>query len=174
MSDQIRKELLFWCIYVFAGIVITFAYDMIRIFRNVTGHIKGLQSIEDILFWMFSTVFLFRLLYQLNNGLIRWFAVFGLFCGMLLYKKIFSETYVCFMSTIIKRVLDFVVKVFRVPLNLVKRAFLRGFRQIKSIIFVIKKKLTGNIKKVNIYLCKHFYVNNEKKDNGKKNDTWNK
>lgn len=173
MSEQIVKELTFWVIYVFAGIAITFVYDLIRILRRVFKHPKGFQSFEDILFWMFSTVFLFRLLYQLNNGIIRWFAVFGLFCGMLFYKKIFSETFVCFMSTIIKRVQDFVVKVATVPLNLVKHAFLKGSRCVKALFLKIKKKLTGNIKKVNIDLCKHYYVN-KKKVNGNKNEPWNK
>ena len=59
------------------------------------------------------------------------------------------------MSTIIRRILDIVVRILRVPLNFVKRPILKGLRALKSSKNRLKKKLTANIKEGKITLCKH-------------------
>lgn len=91
----------------------------------------------------------------MNAGTLRWFAVFGLATGMFLYKKIFRDFLVNFMSTVIRRILDIVVRILSIPLNFVKRPVLKGLRAIRSGRNRLKKKLTANIKEGKITLCKH-------------------
>jgi len=162
MSVEIVNESVFWLYCVMTGIAITIVYDVLRILRNVVKHPYFLVAIEDIVFWIFVSVVLFLLLYYLNNGTLRWFAVFGLFFGMVFYKKFFGEILVNFMSTILNRILYLVVRALDVPLRLVKTAFFGIFRRLKTGWREVKKKLTGNIKGFKIVLCKR--KNKKKRD----------
>ncbi len=162
MSIEIINESVFWLYCFLTGIAITIVYDFLRILRNVVKHPYMMVAMEDIFFWIFVSVVLFLLLYHMNNGTVRWFAVFGLFVGMLFYKKIFGDFLVIFMSTILGRILHLVVRTLSVPLKLVKTAFFKGFRGIKRRLAEVKKKLTGDIKEVKIVLCKH--KNKKKRD----------
>ena len=155
MSAEVVDQGIFWLSCFITGAVITFIYDQIRIVRRVLPHGSVLVAVEDILFWFFAAIVIFSLLYRMNAGTLRWFAVFGLAAGMYLYKKIFREFLVNFMSTIIRRILDIVVRILGVPLNFVKRPILKGLRAIKSGKNRLKKKLTANIKEGKITLCKH-------------------
>ena len=91
MSAEIINESVFWLYCFSTGVAITIVYDVLRILRNVLKHPNALIALEDICFWAFVSVVLFLLLYHLNNGTVRWFAVFGLFAGMVFYKKIFGD-----------------------------------------------------------------------------------
>ena len=142
---------IFWLFCFVTGAVITFIYDQIRIVRRVLPHGSVLVAIEDLLFWLFAGIVIFSLLYRMNAG----FAVFGLATGMFLYKKIFRDFLVNFMSTVIRRILDIVVRILSIPLNFVKRPVLKGLRAVKGRRNRLKKKLTANIKEGKITLCKH-------------------
>ncbi|MBQ8527403.1 MAG: spore cortex biosynthesis protein YabQ [Lachnospiraceae bacterium] len=169
MSAEIVNESVFWLYCFLTGMAITMVYDLLRILRRVVKHPYGLVAVEDIAFWIFVSVALFLLLYHMNNGTLRWFAVFGLFAGMFFYKKIFGDFFVGFMSTIIKRILHLVVLVLSPPLKLVKSAFYKGLNGFKRWWRRSKNKLTGNIKRVKITLCKHKNVKKrDSNESGKK------
>ncbi len=155
MSAEVINESILWASCFLTGILITMVYDVLRVIRKVIKHKYFFVALEDILFWIYAAVTLFRLLYHMNHGALRWFAVFGLFVGMLIYKKIFGDKLVIFMSTILGRILYLVVRIISPPLKLVKTAFLRAFKGFKSGFSRLKKKLTGDIKGVKIILCKH-------------------
>lgn len=155
MSAEVIDQGIFWLFCFVTGVVITFIYDQIRIVRRVLPHGSVLVAIEDLLFWLFAGIVIFSLLYRMNAGTLRWFAVFGLATGMFLYKKIFRDFLVNFMSTVIRRILDIVVRILGIPLNFVKRPVIKGLRAIRSGRNRLKKKLTANIKEGKITLCKH-------------------
>lgn len=166
MSADVVNESLFWLSCFVTGILITMLYDVLRILRRVIPHGGFLTSLEDSLFWVFVTILLFLLLYHMNNGTLRWFAVFGLFAGMWIYKKIFGNHIVDFMSTIISYILHLVVRACSVPLKLVKSAFLAALGKVRPPALRLKKQLTGDIKKVKITLCKH-----NRPEKGKQNES---
>jgi spore cortex biosynthesis protein YabQ len=159
MSGQIINEGIFLLYCLLSGICITIVYDCLRIFRRVRHHGTAWIAIEDLFFWLVTAIFLFYVLYKTNNGVIRWFSIAGVGIGMLIYKYTIGEHLVEFMSTIIKRAQHLVSKVLTVLFRPVKRLYNRALgkwkkhkRKMKK---QIKKKLTGNIKKVKITLCKH-------------------
>ena len=171
MSTFIIEQFWFGVYCILFGIFITLLYDLLLIARAVIPHSSFWVSVEDFLFWIGAAFGIFMLLYRMNYGELRWAAVLLLFLGMLLYKKIFGNILVTFMSTIIKRTLHLVVRVLRVPLKLVKRLFFQGFRRIKKCAGAQKNKLTGNIKKVNMILCKHRRVPKKTGKKGKKDES---
>ena len=169
MSAEIVNESVFWFYCFVTGVMITCVYDVFRVARRVIRHSYIFVALEDILFWIFVSVALFLLLYHMNNGTLRWFAVLGLFAGMYFYKKIFGDKLVIFMSTIINRILHIVVSVAEPPLKLVKAAILKGLRVVKGDVSRRKNQLTGNIKKVKIDLCKH--KKQKKRDSNESDNT---
>lgn len=171
MSAFIIEQFWFGIYCLLFGIFITLLYDMLLIIRAVIPHSAFWVSVEDFCFWIGAAFGIFRLLYQMNYGKLRWAAVFLLFLGMLLYKKIFGNNLVIFMSTILKRTLHLVVHVLGIPLKLVKGLFLKGFQRAKVCFDRQKNKLTGNIKKVNMILCKHRRVTKKARKKGKKNES---
>lgn len=158
MSAQIVEEGRFLLYCFLAGICITVVYDGLRIFRRVKRHKAAWIAFEDLVFWIAAALFLFYVLYKTNNGVIRWFSIAGAGAGMLIYKFAIGEHLVEIMSTIIRQILDVVAKGARILLRPARRLFNRvsgkwkkGKRKFKK---QVKKKLTSQIKKVKITLCK--------------------
>lgn len=94
----------------FMGVFITFIYDLLRIFRRVIPHGSFFVSLEDMFFWIYCAAEVFLMMYHEGNGTLRWFAVLGAMVGMLLYKKIFSELLVKYVSMLLKKLLGILGK----------------------------------------------------------------
>jgi len=103
------------------SIFITFVYDILRIIRRVIPHGILLVSLEDIGFWIYCEVKVFLLMYHESNGTLRWFAVLGALVGMILYKKLVSPFFVKYISMLLQKILNVIVKIgskILKPLNL--------------------------------------------------------
>ncbi len=89
------------------GIFITFIYDILRILRRVFVHNGFFISLEDFIFWMYTTLRVFYMLQTQSNGTLRWFAVMGALFGMFLYKRLFSPFFVKWVSFILRKPVEF-------------------------------------------------------------------
>ena len=162
MSQDIINEVYFFAGAIGMGIIITFVYDFILIVRRVVKHSLFFISLEDFLFWAACAVGVFYMLYEENNGILRWFAVLGAAFGMLLYKKIIGMHFVRIVSLVIEKEIHVVSKVFGVIFKPFRWMFRKAgnsvdslHRRKKKIFKYTKKKLTGLIKMLKITLCKH-------------------
>lgn len=155
MSPEIINESHFLFYSILSGIIITVVYDAIKIIRNVIPHNGFFEALEDTIFWIFASLFLFSMLYKVNNGTVRWFAIAGTFVGMLVYKKTLGQYIVEIMSTIINQILHVVFQALSFLFSPVKWLISRGCRILKKMKKYSKKQLTDNAKKVKILLCKH-------------------
>ncbi len=99
------------------GIFITFLYDWLRIFRRVVPHSGFWISAEDIAFWIYCAGEVFLLMHHESNGSLRWFAILGALTGMLLYKKLISPFFVKYVSYVLQRLIDILVKIVRIVLT---------------------------------------------------------
>lgn len=154
MSAEVIDQGIFWLFCFVTGAVITFIYDQIRIVRRVLPHGSVLVAIEDLLFWLFAGIVIFSLLYRMNAGTLRWFAVFGLATGMFLYKKIF-RVFGKFYVNSYTPYTRYSGAYSGHPTKLCKTPSYKGLRAIRSGRNRLKKKLTANIKEGKITLCKH-------------------
>lgn len=161
MSQNIVNEVTFLLHSFLMGILITFVYDGFLILRRLIRHNLFLISLEDMIFWIACAIGVFYMLYEENNGVLRWFAVFGATLGMIVYKKSISSLIVNIMSTIIEYILRALYKVLRIlfrPLgfagkkicHICKRSSGKGRKVCKC----LKNKLTGRLKLLKITLCK--------------------
>lgn len=140
MSETIFREMEFLGNSVLTGIFLLIIYDGLRILRRTIPHSRGVVNIEDFMYWLAVTFFVFSLLYRENDGGIRWFAVLGIFCGMLLYSFTVSPFIVRFFSFILGKVVKVVMRIVKFlwkPLEVAKKGLKK---QWKTIRMVIRKK----------------------------------
>ena len=165
MSQGILMEVDFFVNSLIVGIVITFAYDWLLILRRCIRHNIVFISIEDILFWLACALGVFYVLYNENNGILRWFAVCGATIGMILYKKLVSPLFVKFTSDLIITAFKLLVKpilfICRKIFSLLRKIFLFlqkkyifCYKKAKKVNRIAKKKLTIKARLIKIYLCK--------------------
>ncbi len=120
MNDAILVELRFFGISVFWGMLLLVIYDLLRILRRIMKHNNFLITIEDIIYWITSSILIFRMMYQQNNGIIRGFSIMAMLLGMLLYHEVLSEGLVTIVSGIlnktiqgISKLISFILRPFR-------------------------------------------------------------
>ena len=80
-----HEELLMAADAFLAGVFLAVCYDILRIFRNIAEHSSFWIGIEDILYWCASGIYLFELIYQENDGMIRLYVLFFTGAGALMY-----------------------------------------------------------------------------------------
>lgn len=161
MSQDIVQEVVFFLHSILMGLVITFAYDWILVFRKLFRHGRFLMSVEDFIYWFLCGIGVFYMLYKENNGVLRWFAVMGAALGMLFYKLAIKNRFVYIMSTCIHKIMWLISHVIQVVLKPLKclffsaRRFVRFIcRKLKKVKEFIKKRLTVCLKTIRMILCK--------------------
>ncbi len=82
MSEVILWEIRFFIQSLLLGGILRAAYDLLLIIRIIkeAGNIR--IALEDFFYWMICCYFVFGLLYENNNGILRGFALCGIVIGM--------------------------------------------------------------------------------------------
>ena len=91
MSMQIRFEAWLLLLSLLVGCWLMLVYDLLRVLRLMIKHSSFVMGIEDFFYWIHAGTATFMLLYELNDGGVRMYAVAGVFTGMILYDKIGSR-----------------------------------------------------------------------------------
>ena len=166
LSESIYHEVHFLQYSFFLGIIITFVYDNIRVFRRVIRHNTFFISIEDLFFWIGVSLSIFLLQYRENEGVFRWFSVVGAFLGMLLYKKTLSRFYVRKMSILFRKILKLLYIFFSFifsPIYFVEKKIGNIFKMLgrhaRQSASKQKIRLTSYRKMIKMTLCKHIKKN---------------
>lgn len=77
----IGMEAVIFLYAVLSGIVIFSGYHILYMFRRLISHSVFLVGIEDLLYWISVSVYLFRQMYHTTFGSIRWYFVLGVIFG---------------------------------------------------------------------------------------------
>lgn len=80
----IEKELSVFMQAALAGNLVYLVYSAIRVVRRIVKHNLFFVSLEDLIFWIGTGIFLFVKIYQTSNGSIRWYFVIGVLTGGIL------------------------------------------------------------------------------------------
>lgn len=114
MSETISAELFFFLHAALTGILLSVVYDLFRILRRVYTHGCFLIAVEDACYWLGSALYITYVLMKENDGVIRWYFIFGILLGMLLYNLTISRYLVEPLSKFINYILHFVRKILRI------------------------------------------------------------
>ena len=106
MNPAITTELQFFLLSILWGGTLLLAYDVLRIFRRLVKHGVLLIAIEDLIFWVLASLFLFIMIFRENNGIIRGFSIIGMLIGLVLYHFSISEWLVKRITQLIQTLLS--------------------------------------------------------------------
>ena len=102
--------------YVFAmilyGVVVSFSYHILLFIRTLFFHTKEFVDAQDILFLSGAGFFFFFVMYEKNNGILRWYAFVGFLVGIYCYINSFGKI----LEVIRKRLLQKLRKPLRIKL----------------------------------------------------------
>ena len=115
MNYAISVELQFFLISVLWGVLLLLVYDVLRILRRVVKHDGFFIALEDLIFWVCASLFIFIMMYKENNGVIRGFSIMGMAIGTIIYHFTISEFFVDIVTKIIHTLLSplvFIIKQF--------------------------------------------------------------
>lgn len=147
VSESIGNEAVFFGTSILCGMGLVFVYDVFRIFRRIVPHGNIWIGIEDICYWFFSTIVVFLLLYQKNDGMMRAFSFLGIFLGGILYALLFSRLIVKICVLVLGTILKFFGKLTGTAL----RPVLKTGKKIRT--FLVKQ-LKKFYKAIKMGLCK--------------------
>lgn len=119
-------------------------YDIVRIFRNIVKHGTILMAVEDILYWLLCAVGIFAMLYQENDGLLRWFVLGGVAVGMLLENSLVSPFVIRIFVRVIRAWLKIIQKMLRFfgrPLKKLCLFFRKELKKIRKAIKIGLKRI---------------------------------
>lgn len=85
------NELLLFLRSLLYGAVMAAGYDFLRIIRRIICHNTVFVIVEDILYWIAGSLFLFVKIYQQNDGVLRGYIFIGLIVGMVLWHYTLGE-----------------------------------------------------------------------------------
>jgi hypothetical protein len=117
MSLQIREEVILLLMSVYGGVVLVLCYDVIRIFRRLFTVSVFRVIAEDIIFWTFSSIFMFQILMKYNYGIPRYFAVGTTIGSMALFEWAIGRHFVREVSKVLKKIMNTLLK----PLKKIKK-----------------------------------------------------
>ncbi len=146
MNEEIIMQLQFFAISILWGGIILLIYDVLRIFRRLKKHGNIMIAAQDILFWIAASIFIFVMIYQVNNGIIRGFCVMGMAIGMVIYHFIISELFV----EMVTRLFRLLLKPFGIAFGFIRKAGRAVGTRGKKAVKFIKSQLKKGMKSVKI------------------------
>lgn len=155
VSGSILQEADFFGVSLLCGCLMVLLYDVLRVFRRLVAHGTVWIAVEDICYWLLCVVFIFAMLYQKNDGLIRGFAIGGIGIGMLFYNHFISPWSIKGIVWLTKKVIALLLFPLRLLNRLTKRP--RAFVKRKSLRLLKRgKKLLKKVyKAVRMVISKH-------------------
>ncbi|MFW5675451.1 MAG: spore cortex biosynthesis protein YabQ [Acetivibrio ethanolgignens] len=131
MSEIIVLEVRFFLGSFLGGVILLAVYDILRLIRRIIPHKRIWINGEDLLFWLEASVFIFRIIYRLNNGEIRGFGMLSMTAGMVLYhftvSDVLVELFFRIFGTSLLKFVQFVKK----GLKKAVRPFKMGLKRLK-------------------------------------------
>lgn len=113
MSEVILAEFETVGTAIVSGAFITFVYDLLRIFRRVLPHGNVWIGVEDFFFWIWTTFWIFSVLYRENDGSLRFYTILAMVLGMVVYHRSVSDFFVNLIAKILKKLLAVLKKLYK-------------------------------------------------------------
>ena len=133
MNITLEMQLEFFIWSVIAGLGSGLLYDCFRALRKMTKPKSGSILAQDILFLAMVALIVFVVSFTVGRGYIRWFEMFGVLCGFVLYRFAFRSAIVLLLIKIIEfliKTLIIVVKIVLFPLKIIYKFLIKPFNVI--------------------------------------------
>ena len=141
MNEEIIIELQVFLQSIFWGCLLLIIYDVLKILRSIIKHNKLIVIIQDIIFWVLCSVFVFSMMYKKNDGTIRAFIIMGMIAGMSLYNFFISEGFTGIVLKIYEKITQPIRNLIKVLKSIIKKHFIALKYKVKWVRIIIYKKL---------------------------------
>lgn len=83
MMLGLERETVIFFYAVLAGVVARCVYGILCLIRRLIPHSNWLINLEDFIYWISMSIYIFAQIFITTYGSIRWFFLLGLVCGAL-------------------------------------------------------------------------------------------
>ena len=122
MNEIVTNQAYLFLIFILNGILIGILFDIFRILRRSFKTPNFVTYIEDVLFWIMSTLIVIYSLFVFNNGEIRGYIFIGIIFGIAIYMLFFSR-FIMKISvkviSIFKEIFKFIFKILSYPAKII-------------------------------------------------------
>ncbi|WP_371320264.1 spore cortex biosynthesis protein YabQ [Chengkuizengella axinellae] len=129
-----------------SGMMLGVIFDIYRVVASQFHFRRWLISLLDVVYWILSTLFVFRMLYLSNSGEVRFYIFIGLTVGVIFHYVYFSSItikIILICIKVVKNLIRIIIKLYYIfiiaPLKFIYRCLLI---------------LLGIIMAISIFLCK--------------------
>lgn len=84
------------------GMWLMASYDFLRTLRVIFIHKSFVINLEDLIYWIYAGILVFRFLYRENDGNLRSFMIAGVFAGMVVFNKYISRNWLKLLKKTVK------------------------------------------------------------------------
>lgn len=134
-----QNQAYLFLIFSLTGIVIGTLFDFFRILRRNIKTSNIITYLEDVLFWILTGILILYNIWYFNNGEIRIYMFLAIILGVLIYMSTLSDILIKLFSIILQAI----IKIFRVPYNILKSLIRKLIAKIITIYVKITKKFAN-------------------------------
>ena len=77
----ISEELYIFFYAIWAGCLVQLVYEGLGLWRKVVSHKNSMVNVEDFIFWVWASVWIYNSALETCSGEIRWYFVIGIVAG---------------------------------------------------------------------------------------------
>ncbi|WP_058486504.1 spore cortex biosynthesis protein YabQ [Defluviitalea phaphyphila] len=168
MIVSISEQAHIFFIAVTAGVIIGIFYDLFRIIRKIFPHPNWLIQLEDLIYWITISAFMFFVLFNKNYGEIRGFVLLGALLGNIIYFFTISIVFMKFATWIIywtKKIIKTILRILFIPIKLILKILYYPYKWIsypfkflRGKIKIIMNKSKNKVKRKSKQILKELYI----------------
>lgn len=141
MIVSISEQAQIFLVSIQAGMVIGVFYDIFRIIRKIIPHPDWLIHLEDLIYWIIVSSFMFFVLFSKNYGEIRGFALLGALLGNVFYFftiGILVMKFSDWIINLIKKIIHIIIKIIFIPIKFTLKILYYPYKWISFPLKVIR------------------------------------
>lgn len=115
MNLQTQWLTLLWMLA--SGGILGIAFDSYRVISGQFRFPRWSMHVLDMIYWLISSLFVFRALYHANQGQLRFYVFLGLFIGVWIYflfLSVLTERFMVMLIKIVKWVYGVIVRIIQI------------------------------------------------------------
>ena len=155
-------------IFLLTGILIGLVFDVFRILRKSFKTSDFITYVQDILFWIITSIILLYTIFKFNNGEIRSYVFLGIGTGLLIYLTLFSKVFIKINVKIIEAIKSIIKTIFKIIFYPIKKvlSIIRKtiFKPISFVFINIRKNTTDILKNISKIKIKNKFLHKNPKN----------
>ncbi|RCX14913.1 spore cortex biosynthesis protein YabQ [Fontibacillus phaseoli] len=138
MNLQLQWVTLLW---MFAcGGILGIAFDSYRVVSGQLRFPRWSVHILDLLYWIAASLFVFRTLYRVNQGELRFYVFLGLFIGVwihFLFLSVITERFVVNLIKVVQKIYRIAIRIMQLAVLAPLKWLLKSIRMLLGFVWIV-------------------------------------